>query len=130
MPESNRNARDAGELIGDTTRATVARIVSEVLDRGQFNLQPQAAAGLEAAIDALEHEAASDRRDSLIKLASEMARTIRSIETMLAQARDREKGYDQLRVKLSELGERWSALCALEATDGLPASVPLRTVPM
>src|SRR5688572_22501586 len=118
MPDDNRNGRDPGELTGDRTRATVARIVSEVLDRGRYNLQPQAVAGLDAAIDALEHEAASDTRDSLIKLASEMARTVRSIETLLAQARDGEKGYDQLRVKLSELGERWSALCALE--DGLP----------
>ena len=120
MPDGNRNGRDPGELIGDTTRATVERIVSEVLDRGRYNLQPQAAAGLDAAIGALGHEAASDRRDSLIDLASEMARTIRSIETMLAQARDREKRYDQLRVRLSELGERWSALCALEPTDGSP----------
>jgi len=108
MPDGNSDGRDPGDLTAERARADVTRIVREVLDHGECNLQPHAATGLEAAIDALRREPASAERDSLIRLATEMAHAIRSIETMLAQARNGDEEYGRLRVKLFELGKQWS----------------------
>lgn len=110
MPGDSSDRHDPAALIGERARADVTRIMHEVLDRGEYNLQPLAAAGLDAAIDVLKHEPDSDGRDSLIQLATEMARCVRLIETMLARAADGDERYTRLRMKLAELGQQWSTI--------------------
>lgn len=110
MRDDNRDRHDPAASGGERARADVTRIVHEVLDRGEYNLQPLAATGLDAAIDALKLEPASDGRDDLIRLASEMVRCIRLIETMLARAGDGDQRYIRLRMKLAELAQQWSTI--------------------